>query len=238
MIPLMDDVPHLRFPWVNYALILVNALLFYHELTLPPGVLDQFIATYAFVPAKLSSALGGGVAEGRDAVLTIFTAMFLHEGWLHFLSNMLFLWIFGDNVEDALGHLTYLASYLAFGAAAALAHFFTDPFSPIPALGASGAIAGVLGFYLILYPGARVLSLVPILILFWFVRVPAAIFLFAWFALQALSGVATIGQQVGGGVAYWAHVGGFVAGVGIGVLFRVLNERSPDGAYQPRWKGP
>ena len=235
----MDDVPHLRFPWVNYALILLNALFFYRELTLPPGALDQFIDTYAFVPARLSAALGGGVVKGtEDVALTIFTAMFLHEGWLHFLGNMLFLWIFGDNVEDALGHFAYLASYLAFGVAAALAHFFTAPFSPVPALGASGAIAGVLGFYLVLYPGARVLSLVPIVIFFWFVRVPAAIFLFVWFTFQALSGIATIGQQVGGGVAYWAHIGGFVAGVSLGMLFRTMSERSLDGTYRSRRKGP
>ena len=206
MIPLMDDVPHRRFPWVNYALILLNALFFYRELTLPPGALDQLIDTYAFVPARLSAALGGGVVKGtEDVALTIFTAMFLHEGWLHFLGNMLFLWIFGDNVEDALG--------------------------------ASGAIAGVLGFYLILYPGARVLSLVPIVIFFWFVRVPAAIFLFVWFTFQALSGVATIGQQVGGGVAYWAHIGGFVAGVSLGMLFRTMSERSLDGTYRSHRKG-
>ena len=206
MIPLMDDVPHRRFPWVNYALILLNALFFYRELTLPPGALDQLIDTYAFVPARLSAALDGGVVKvTEDAALTIFTAMFLHEGWLHFLGNMLFLWIFGDNVEDALG--------------------------------ASGAIAGVLGFYLILYPGARVLSLVPIVIFFWFVRVPAAIFLFVWFTFQALSGVATIGQQVGGGVAYWAHIGGFVAGVSLGMLFRTMSERSLDGTYRSHRKG-
>jgi membrane associated rhomboid family serine protease len=131
--------------------------------------------------------------------------MFMHGGLAHLLGNMLFLWIFGDNVEDALG--------------------------------ASGAIAGVLGFYLILYPGARVLSLVPIVIFFWFVRVPAAIFLFVWFTFQALSGVATIGQQVGGGVAYWAHIGGFVAGVSLGMLFRTMSERSLDGTYRSHRKG-
>jgi membrane associated rhomboid family serine protease len=175
-------------------------------------------------PARLSAALGGGEVEVTNVTLTIFTAMFMHGGWLHLLGNMLFLWIFGDNVEDALGHFTYLISYLAFGVAATLTHFLIDPFGSLPALGASGVIAGVLGFYLILYPGARVLSLIPIFVFFWLVRVPAAIFLFVWFIFQTFGGVATVGQQVGGGVAYWAHIGGFLAGVGIGVLFRISEQ--------------
>ncbi len=224
MIPLKDIVPHRKFPWVNYALILLNAFVFYLQLTLSPAALNQFIATYAFIPARLSAALGGGEVEVTNVALTIFTAMFMHGGWLHLLGNMLFLWIFGDNVEDTLGHFTYLISYLAFGVAATLTHFLIDPFSSIPALGASGAIAGVLGFYLILYPGARVLSLIPIFLFFWLVRVPAAIFLFVWFIFQTFGGVATVGQQLGGGVAYWAHIGGFLAGVGIGVLFRISEQ--------------
>ncbi len=236
MIPLKDTVPHRKFPWVNYALILLNAFVFYLQLTLSPAALNQFITAYAFIPARLSAALGGGEVEVTNVALTIFTAMFVHGGWLHLLGNMLFLWIFGDNVEDALGHFTYLISYLAFGVAATLTHFLIDPFSSIPALGASGAIAGVLGFYLILYPGARVLSLIPIFVFFWLVRVPAAIFLFVWFIFQTFGGVATVGQQLGGGVAYWAHIGGFLAGVGIGVLFRILSKHLPDGTYRQRWR--
>jgi membrane associated rhomboid family serine protease len=229
-------VPHRRFSWVNYALILLNAYFFYLELTLSPAALNQFVAAYAFTPARLSAALGGEEVDVANVALTIFTAMFLHGGWVHLLGNMLFLWIFGDNVEDALGHFTYLISYLAFGVAATLTHFLIDPFSSIPALGASGAIAGVLGFYLILYPGARVLSLIPILIFFWLVRVPAAIFLFVWFIFQTFGGVAAVGQQVGGGVAYWAHIGRFLAGVALGVLFRILSKQLPNGTYRPRWE--
>ena len=137
---------------------------------------------------------------------------------------------------NALGHFVYLISYLAFGVAATLTHFLIDPFSSIPALGASGAIAGMLGFYLILYPAVRVLTLIPIFVFFWLVRVPAVAFLFIWFIFQTFSGVATVGQQVGGGVAYWAHIGGFLAGVALGVLFRVLSKQLADGTYRPRWE--
>ena len=236
MIPLKDDVPHRRLPWVNYALILVNFLIFYHQLTLSSRTLEHFIDTYAFIPARLSAELiGGQTGEGINPFLTLLTATFLHAGFLHLVGNMLFLWIFGDNVEDALGHLNFLICYLAFGAMAGLTQFFVDPLSTIPNLGASGAIAGVLGFYLVLYPAARVLTLVPLLILFWFFRVPAVIFLAFWFFLQTLSGMATLEQHMEGGVAYWAHVGGFVAGFGLGVLFRVLGKRAPDGTYRARW---
>lgn len=238
MVPLRDNVPRRRFPWVNYALILVNFVVFYHELTLSTTGLNSFIATYSFIPARLAELSGGQVVQGINPFLTIFTAMFMHAGWLHILGNMLFLWIFGDNVEDALGHLAYLVSYLGFGVVAAMAQFATDPFSTVPTLGASGAIAGVLGFYFILYPKARVLALVPIFILFWVARVPAAIFLVAWFALQAFSGVASLGQHVGGGVAYWAHIGGFMTGAGFGVVFRALGKKRPDGSYKARWSGP
>ena len=238
MIPLKDDVPHRRFPWVNYALILLNLLVFYHELTLPPEALERLIDTYAFIPARLTAEVQGSQPVwGINPFLSIFTSTFLHSGWLHILGNMLFLWIFGDNVEDALGHLTYLISYLAFGGVAALAQYYVDPVSTIPNLGASGAIAGVLGFYVVLYPAARVLTLVPLFILFWFFRVPAVIFLFFWFFLQTLSGVAMLEQQqvFEGGVAYWAHIGGFVAGLGLGVIFRILGKKAPDGTYRARW---
>ena len=237
MIPLKDDVPHRRFPWVNYALILLNFLIFYHQLTLSSRALERFIDTYAFVPARLSAELSGAhtLAGGINPILTLFTATFLHAGFLHLLGNMLFLWIFGDNVEDALGHLNYLICYLAFGVVAGLAQFFVEPLSTLPNLGASGAIAGVLGFYLVLYPAARVLTFVPLLILFWFFRVPAVIFLAFWFLLQTLSGMATLQQHMEGGVAYWAHIGGFVGGFGLGVLFRVLGKRAADGTYRARW---
>ncbi|MBV9453276.1 MAG: rhomboid family intramembrane serine protease [Rubrobacter sp.] len=236
MIPLKDDVPHRRFPWVNYTLILLNFLIFYHQLTLSSTALERFIDSYAFVPARLSAELiGGQTVEGINPFLTLVTATFLHAGLLHLLGNMLFLWIFGDNVEDALGHLNFLVCYLAFGAVAGLAQFFMNPLSTIPNLGASGAIAGVLGFYLVLYPAARVLTLFPLLILFWFFRVPAIIFLAFWFFLQTLSGVATLQQHTEGGVAYWAHIGGFVVGLGLGIFFRVLGKQAPDGTYRARW---
>ncbi|MDQ3912752.1 MAG: rhomboid family intramembrane serine protease [Actinomycetota bacterium] len=236
MIPLKDNVPHRRLPWVNYALILLNFLVFYHELTLPLEAFERFIDTYAFVPARLWMEVSGVQAvRGINPLLTIFTSTFLHAGWLHILGNMLFLWIFGDNVEDALGHLAYLLSYLAFGGVAGLTQYYVDPSSTIPNLGASGAIAGVLGLYLVLYPAARVLTLVPLFIIFWLFRVPAVVFLIVWFMLQTFSGIAVLQQQaIGSGVAYWAHIGGFVAGFGLGVIFRIFGKKASDGTYQAR----
>jgi membrane associated rhomboid family serine protease len=238
LIPLKDDVLHRRVPWVNYALILLNVLVFYHELTLPPEALERFIDTYAFFPSRLSAEASGIQVVGEiSPFLTIFTSTFLHAGWLHILGNMLFLWIFGDNVEDALGHLPYLISYLAFCLVAALAQYYLDPWSTVPNLGASGAIAGVLGFYLVLYPLARVLTLVPLFIIFWLFRIPTVIFLALWFLLQTLSGMASVEQQqfAEGGVAYWAHIGGFVSGFGLGVIFRVFSKQASDGTYRARW---
>ncbi len=236
MIPLKDDVPHRKVPWVNYTLILLNFLIFYHQLTLSPIALERFVDTYSFVPARLSAELiSGQTAQGINPFLTLFTATFLHAGLLHLLGNMLFLWIFGDNVEDALGHLNFFICYLAFGAVASLTQFFVNPLSTSPNLGASGAIAGVLGLYLVLYPAARVLTLVPLFIIFWLFRVPAVVFLIVWFMLQTFSGIAVLQQQaIGSGVAYWAHIGGFVAGFGLGVIFRIFGKKASDGTYQAR----
>jgi rhomboid family protein len=211
MIPIRDTIPVRRVPIVNYLLIGANLFAFVFELSLPPRVLPRFVEIYAFVPSRLWH--GPGTLSWN--ILTIFFAMFLHAGWLHILGNMLYLYIFGDNVEDRLGHVRYLFFYLLCGVAASFAHAFFNPASRVPSLGASGAISGVLGAYLILYPTARVVTLIPILIYPLFVEIPAVLFLLFWFLLQFFTGALSLAEisSTSGGVAYFAHVGGFIAGI-------------------------
>jgi rhomboid family protein len=191
-------------------LIAGNLWGFLFELSLPPATLDRFIGTFGFVPFRLWSGEYGLVAN----VETIFFAMFLHAGWMHFGGNMLFLYIFGDNVEDRLGHFRYLVFYLACGLAASFSHAFFNPGSRLPSLGASGAISGVLAAYLFLYPRARILTLIPIF-LFFTTEVPAFLFIVFWFVVQFFSGTASLSTSTAtsGGTAYFAHIGGFVAGL-------------------------
>jgi rhomboid family protein len=211
MLPLRDHNRSLRTPVVNLALIALNLAGFVYELTLGPR-LEGFVMAAAFLPARaLDPQVGpGAVGELGSALLS----MFLHGGWAHLLGNMLFLWIFGDNVEDRLGHLRYALFYLLAGLAATAAHAFANPDSTMPAIGASGAISGVLGAYLVLYPKARIVSLVFLGFFIRLVEVPALVFLPFWFVIQFLSGLASITTPPGaeGGVAWFAHVGGFVAG--------------------------
>ncbi len=221
MIPIRDDVPSRTYPIVNVALIALNVLAFLFEVTLEPGQLELLMHDYAVVPARyFASSSSGLLPLGVDQstvglVVPIFTAMFLHGGWLHVGGNMLYLWIFGDNVEDRMGHAKYVIFYLLCGVLATLAHIFTNAGSRVPSLGASGAIAGVLGAYLVLYPRARVITLVPIFIFLQFIRLPAILLLGFWFVQQFFYGVASIGVHSAqtGGVAWWAHVGGFVSGM-------------------------
>jgi membrane associated rhomboid family serine protease len=211
VIPFADNQPRKGFPAVNVLLIAINALLFLYELSLG-NRLDGFLFQSAFIPANLHEApvilhLGAGLWSGL-------LSMFLHGGWLHFLGNMLFLWIFGDNVEDRLGHGRYLVFYLLAGYVATFAHAFANPASQVPAIGASGAISGVLGAYLFLHPRARIRTLVFIFIFFTTIEIPAIVFLPLWFLLQLGPGLASIGSAEGaqGGVAWFAHIGGFIAG--------------------------
>jgi rhomboid family protein len=208
MIPIRDRIPVRRVPIVNDLLIGANVFVFVFELSLPSRLLQRFIELHGFVPARLWHGPG---TPGQN-VLTIFSAMFLHAGWLHILGNMLYLYIFGDNVEDRLGHLRYLAFYLLCGVAASLTHAVFNPASRIPSLGASGAISGVLGAYLILYPTARVMTLIPIVVYPLFVEIPAILFLVFWFLFQFLLSLISVPTS-SGGVAYFAHVGGFIAGI-------------------------
>jgi len=206
MIPLYDTVHSRRVPVVNWLLIGLNVLVFLYEISLSRAGLTNLTRIWGLVPATL-------VAQPQTAWLTIFTSMFLHGGWFHILSNMWVLFIFGDNVEDRMGGGRYLLFYLLSGTAAALLQSFFLPTSRVPMIGASGAIAGVLGAYLLLYPRARIASLVPILFIFTIIDIPAPIFLLFWFVSQLFSGWLTLGGAAGSGVAWWAHVGGFVFGM-------------------------
>ncbi len=191
-------------------LIALNAVVWLVELGVPEGDLQTFFMTYGVVPAQFTWA-------------TLGTSMFLHGGWLHFLGNMLYLWIFGDNVEDRTGHVRFMAFYLLCGAAAGVAHVASVPHSMVPTIGASGAIAGVLGAYFFLYPHSRVLALVPLLVFWDVIEVPAVFFLGIWFVVQVLSGVATLpgsSGEGGAGIAFWAHVVGFATGIFGVVVFR------------------
>ncbi len=204
MFPIRDHNPSGRTPYVTYALIAANILIFigYWPLFGDERALMRFYFDYAMIPAKVTQ---GGVWSG------IVTSMFLHGGLLHLAGNMLFLWIFGDNLEDRMGHLPYLAFYLATGIAAGLTHILGGPLSQVPTVGASGAIAGVMGGYLLLFPRARVDILLIFIIFFRIITIPAALVLLLWFAIQVLAGLGS--DPDAGGVAYWAHAGGFVAGV-------------------------
>jgi membrane associated rhomboid family serine protease len=208
MIPLRDVIPSRTTPFVTIGIIALNALVFLYEQSLPEPLYRRFVATHGLVPADF-------------AWLNVLTSMFLHGGWMHFLGNMLYLWIFGDNVEDRVGHGRFIVFYLLCGAVAALVQTFFNVNSVIPMVGASGAIAGVLGAYLVMFPHSRVLTLIPIFIFIEIVEIPAVILLGLWFVLQLFSSLGSLGAEADvGGVAFWAHVAGFVAGV-VGIrLFR------------------
>jgi membrane associated rhomboid family serine protease len=203
MFPIRDHNPSGKTPYVTFALIAINILVFLgYFLSLQDFALQNFFLTWGLVPARFMSG------EGLE---TIFTSMFLHGGWMHLAGNMLFLWIYGDNLEEEMGHLGFLIFYLASGVAAGLAQTLPDPGSPIPMVGASGAIAGVMGGYLLMFPKAKVDVLFIFVVFFRIFAIPAWIVLGLWLAIQIGSGVAIPGDE--GGVAYWAHVGGFVAGL-------------------------
>jgi membrane associated rhomboid family serine protease len=207
-IPLRDENPSGKFAFVNVGLLLANFAVFLYQMTLPPHAFKAFVLENAMVPARIPGWLDGhGTVE--LAFLPLLTSMFLHAGFAHILGNMLFLWIFGDNVEAHFGHLRYLLFYLLGGVGAGLVHVAFNFNSHLPALGASGAISAVMGAYIVLEPRNRILCLIFIFI----VPVPAVIVLGGWFALQFLSGITTLGASVNGGVAVWAHIGGFLLGV-------------------------
>ena len=207
-IPLKDLNPRRSYPIINTTLILINVLVFFYQYTLSPQAFKIFMTANATVPARFPAWLSGH-APFEAAFLPLVTSMFLHAGIMHIAGNMLFLWIFGDNVEDFYGHITYLFFYLVCGIGSGLLHVFFNLNSAVPALGASGAISGVMGAYALLYPRSRILTLVFIFL----VPIPAVIILGFWFVLQFFAGISSLGMTATGGVAVWAHVGGFLLGM-------------------------
>lgn len=229
MVPLRDDNPIRITPYVTYGLIAANIIVFLYEISLPPPVLDAFFRTWAVVPRELSLTLEGAIIP-TSAVpewITLISSQFLHGGFLHIAGNMLFLWIFGNNVEDRLGHIKYLIFYITCGILAALSQWLFAQGSTIPSLGASGAIAGVMGAYILRYPQAPIVTFIPLGLFSNIVRVPAYFFLGFWFVQQAFNGLASLNTPIDmgmqGGVAYWAHAGGFIFGAILGPLFGLFS---------------
>ena len=221
MIPLRDTVPSVRFPAVTIGLIVVNAFVFLFELSNTRG-LDAVFYQWGIVPCTFTSTcpprirIPGGflLLPQHPPYLTILSSMFLHGGWMHIIGNMWSLWIFGDNVEDRMGRAGFLCFYLLSGLAAGVLHIVFNPASRVPTVGASGAIAGVMGAYLLLFPYARVLTLVPVFIFLQTIELPAVFFLGFWFLTNLLSGIGSLAAHTGaGGVAWWAHIGGFLVGL-------------------------
>jgi len=210
MIPIKDDNPTRTFPVINYALILINVLVFFYESTLPPHAQKAFLMANATIPMRIPQFLAGYLGF-KMAFYPMFTSMFLHGGLMHLLGNMLFLYVFGDNVEDYFGHLPYLLFYLFCGVASGLTHVLFNWGSSLPAIGASGAISGVMGAYAVLYPRANVLMLFFIFL----IPIPAVFVLGYWFVLQFVEGVGVLGAANTPGVAFWAHIGGFIVGLTI-----------------------
>jgi membrane associated rhomboid family serine protease len=210
MIPLRDVIPSRTTPYVTFVLIGLNALVFMYQFSLGEAI-EEFILYFGLIPAAFSW-------------VAVLTSMFVHGGLLHFGGNMLYLWIFGDNVEDRMGHGRFLVFYLLCGTAAALTQTIVNPDSVVPMVGASGAIAGVMGAYFVLYPRSRIVTLLPIFFFFQIVEIPAIFFLGFWFILQLLSGVGSMatatGSEGAGGIAFWAHAAGFIAGLSGVLVFR------------------
>jgi membrane associated rhomboid family serine protease len=219
VIPYKDLAPSHRFPFVTLLLVVANALVFLYQVVLPEPVATQFVYQYAVIPLEFRVGHNVEISPGLPPILTIFTAMFLHGGWLHLIGNMLYLWIFGDNVEEVVGPFRFLTFYLLCGVIASLAQIYSNFRSDIPALGASGAIAGVLAAYIRLYPKAKVAVLVPVFYFLRSVLLPAWLVLGLWFVMQILE-ARMMPLKDGGGVAYFAHIGGFVAGLLLLPLFR------------------
>lgn len=252
MLPLRDNIPSRRSPVINYLMIAICSVVFYFQVNEPSGG-PSLVERYGMIPARVASSappehtirlqpvetpLGiqlveveGGppyVPAAVPAWATMLTCVFLHGGWMHFFGNMWFLWIFGDNVEDRYGHFGYLSFYLLCGVAASAAHYAAGPSSTIPTIGASGAIAGVMGAYMLLYPRARVLTLVPLFVFIQILSLPAPLFLGVWFLMQFYQGTVASASGAAGGVAWWAHIGGFVVGLALTWILssvRVLNSK-------------
>lgn len=227
MFPLRDNVPSIRKPYVTIFFILVNILVFTFQFLLPERLNVQLIYSFGFSPARLTRDFFGGSISSWD-FLPLVSGMFLHGSWLHLLGNVWFMWLFADNVEDRLGHFRFFIFYILSGAAAMLFHLIFNLGSPVPAIGASGAIAGVMGAYFILFPRAKITTFFLILIIPVFINIPAVIFLLAWFIMQLYSGaINSFAGGIGEGVAWWAHIGGFLSGM---FLLKLM--------HKPRYRRP
>jgi len=222
LIPLRDDNPTVLWPLVTVALILANTAVFFYELSLEPGLLETFIYQMGMVPAAITQ----GYVPGTGGYFTALTSMFLHGGWMHIIGNMLYLWIFGNNIEDSMGHFRFVIFYLVTGLAAAAAHLALNPASIIPTIGASGAVSGVLGAYLVLFPHARIQTLITLGFFIRIVYLPAWVLLIFWIGLQLLNQALIPTEASAGGVAYAAHIGGFVAGIALIFLFRKYRRKT------------
>lgn len=234
MVPLKDENPIQITPFVTYGLIAANLLMFILELTFSPSALDSFFHLFAVVPKELTASFNGiPLGQNVPETATLVTSQFLHGGWTHVGFNMLYLWIFGNNIEEEIGSVKFLIFYILCGILAALTQWYFAMESSIPSLGASGAIAGVMGAYILKFPQARILTLIPLGIFFYTVRVPALLFLGFWFVQQAFNGITMLEVPVNigmenGGVAYWAHAGGFIFGALLAPLFGLLSDRARD----------
>ena len=226
MIPLKDENPAQTIPVVNILLIFANMAIFLFQHFLASSDVQTLFLRLGFIPYELTRFVDQAPPALVPLPLTIFTAMFMHGGLVHLLSNMLFLWIFGDNVEDKLGHIKYFCFYVLCGVAGAIGHILTNPHSQVPSIGASGAIAGVMGAYMWLFPRARIVTLLILLIYVQVIKVPAIVMIGYWIFIQVLSGFGAWGSRAGGGVAWFAHVGGFVAGLFIVIIMKKGRRRS------------
>ena len=232
MVPLRDDNPVSTTPVVTYGLIGLNIAVFLYQLGLPRVGLDRWFEAWALVPAQLSESFQGALEAPAYEWITLVSSQFLHGGFFHVGGNLLYLWVFGNNIEDQLGHLRFLIFYLGCGVLAGLTQWMVDPASTVPTVGASGAIAGVMGAYILRFPRAHIVTLIPLIIFFTTIRVPAIFFLGFWFVQQALLGLASLSSEASwsdGGVAYWAHSGGFVFGLILGPMLGLMGPKSRSG---------
>jgi membrane associated rhomboid family serine protease len=230
LIPIRDENPTRSFPLVTLSLILTNLAIFFYQFTLGSHALELFLAKYALFPSQITTGIAVTPLAIKPFFLSIFTSMFIHGGIIHIAGNMLYLWIFGNNIEDILGHAKFLLFYLTAGVGGAIAHIISSPYSQIPTIGASGAIAGILGAYLILFPYARVLTIVPIFFFIEIIRVPAVILIGFWFILQLFNGFFSLEvAQSAGGIAWFAHIGGFLTGLIL--IYLIPKRRTPSRRY-------
>ncbi len=220
MFPLRDTIPSRTFPFVTLSLIVINLLVFFFELSLGPA-LNNFLSTHGIVPSEYLDINLKNPLQLVALSLPLFTSTFLHGGWLHVIGNMWYLWIFGDNIEDRTGHFRFLIFYILCGMLAGLTHVLMNPYSPIPTIGASGAIAGVMGAYFLLFPRSKILTLVFLFIFIQIIEIPAVFFLGFWILFQFISGSLSAGlSESSGGVAWWAHIGGFLIGLVLVLFFK------------------